>query len=130
MTLVLTADEDLATTQAVLVGRTKRTIVFVCIVIALAGVLTGWSARELTQAVPRVPQQHQVAGTVSTVDATGLCIKPDDINMQPTCASTVALLPQPFHIAVGTRVQGTYSVFPGGDHAPGVFLWLAVTPTG
>ncbi len=126
---VLTADEDLDPTRAALLRRSRRTIAFVCVVVALAGVLVGWSAREWTKSVPRAPAQHQVAGSVSTFGATGLCVKPDDINTQPTCASTVALLPRPFRIAVGTRVRGTYAVVPSGDNAPGVFLWLKLEPS-
>ena len=126
MEFVRLADEELRHTQSALVRRTKRALVFVCAVIAMAGVLVGWFAKEWTQSALRVPAWHQVAGRISTLSAKRLCVRPDDINTQPTCASTVALVPQPFRLAVGTRVQGTYAVPPADANAAGVFLWVGL----
>jgi len=127
--VVLLADEELRHTQSALVRRTKRTLVFVCAAIAMAGALVGWFAKEWTQSALRVPAWHPVVGTISSLSAKRLCVRPDDINTQPTCASTIALLPQPFRLALGTRVQGTYAVLPSDANAPAVFLWVGLVRT-
>jgi hypothetical protein len=101
-------------------------LLIVCVVGFACG-LAGWLARDWSQSDPRLPE-HQVAGTVSSIDATGLCVKPDDISADSTCASTVAISPDRVDIPIGTRVRGSYSVFPS-DKGAGVFMWVTLAPT-
>lgn len=117
---------------ATALSRTRKssaTLVVVGAAALLSG-LIGWSAREWTQPQPRLPE-HRVAGTVSSVDANGICLMPDDINAQPTCASRVALAPVALPVRIGSRMHGSYSVFPGGDDdsVPGAFIWVTLQPT-
>jgi len=70
-----------------------------------------------------------VFGTVSSVDATGLCLQPDDVHAPKTCASTIALSPERLAVTVCTRMLGRYSVFAAGDKAAGVFMWVTLQPT-
>jgi hypothetical protein len=119
---MLESATDLGVSNAYVSLRRRSSLVLVCLV-ALLGGLIGWYVRDSSEPQARLPE-HQVLGTVSSVDATGLCLQPDDINTPKTCASTVAVAPQPLTIPTGTRMLGSYSVFPSGDNAPGVFIWV------
>ena len=115
---------DLGSSTASVPRRTRPPLVVVCL-IALVGGLIGWIARDWSQPAARLPE-HQVLGTVSSLDSTGLCLQPDDINTPKTCASTIAVSPQPLTIPIGTRMLGSNSVFPSGDKGAGVFIWVTL----
>jgi hypothetical protein len=119
---------DLGSTKHAALLRARFSLVAVCL-IALASGFFGWYARDRSGPPARLPE-HEVLGTVSSVDATGLCLQPDDAKTPTTCASTIALSPQRFAVSIGTRMLGSYSVFPSGDKGAGVFMWVTLQPTG